>query len=278
MGAPSRRSFLAGALVAAVELPRLARAEGRGNPQEHFEVTETELRVRGLDPAHDGLRIVQLSDIHVGDCAPDGRVLAAVKAANAAKPDLVFLTGDYVTWARDPIEHLPLVLSGLEAPVHAVLGNHDHFVDARGVAHQLEKMGYAVLQNQHTMVRAKGADLALIGIGDGTTRHDLPELAFKGAPTTGTRLVLAHSPPTAKKLPPDSNLVCFSGHTHGGQIQIPILTKLAMRLARQPYVRGLYAVNGNQLYVNRGLGFGTGTPMARVGSDPEVSVFTLRVA
>ena len=275
---PTRRQLLAGALAAAVELPRVAQAEARGNGQEHFELTQPELFVPGLDPAHDGLRVAQLSDLHIGDGAPDGRILLAVKAANAAKPDLVLLTGDFVTWSKEPIAHLPLVLAGLEAPTYAVMGNHDHFVDAKGVTAQLVKMGYGVLQNEHTIVRLKGADLTLFGVGDGRTKHEDVQSAFKNAPTRGTRLVMAHTPPTADRLPPDANLVCFSGHTHGGQIHIPILTHLAMRLARQPYVRGLYRVNGNQLYVNRGLGFGDGTPMARVGSDPEVSIFTLRAA
>ena len=277
--APTRRQLLTGALgMVAAGLPGRARAEGRGNGHEHFEVTETELLVPGLDPAHDGLRVVQLSDLHILDHTPDGRVIAAVRAANAARPDLVLLTGDYVTWSKKPIAHLPLVLGGLQAPTVAVLGNHDHYVDAPAVRQALEGMGYAVLQNENTRLRLRGVELALIGIDDGRTRHDDVGKAFAGVAARGSRLVLAHNPPTADKLPQSSGLACFSGHTHGGQVHLPGFTNLIMRVAGQPYVRGLYRVNGNLLYVNRGLGFGAGSITPRVGSDPELSIFTLRVA
>ena len=279
MGRPTRRQFLAGALAtaAAGALPRTASAEGpRGNDHEHFEFTQTALHLPGLDPAHDGLKVAQLSDLHVFDNTPDGRVIAAIRAVNAARPDLVFLTGDYVTWSRAPIPHLPLVLAGLEAPTYAVLGNHDHYVDAAAVTEKLHGLGYAVLSNQHTVLRVRGADLRVVGIDDSGTRHDDVAKALKGVGPRGTRLVLAHNPPTANKLPSGANLACFSGHTHGGQMMIPLLTPLVMRLARQPFVRGLYPVNGNLLYVNRGLGFGAGSHAPRIGSDPEVSLFTLR--
>src|SRR5207302_5620771 len=105
----------------------------------HFDVTTTELKVPGLDPAHDGLVIAQLSDLHIGPRTPDGRVIAAVRAVNAKKPDVVFLTGDYVTWRDDPIEHIPLVLAGIEAKVFASLGNHDHFTDAPRIRGEIEK-------------------------------------------------------------------------------------------------------------------------------------------
>lgn len=281
MSRTTRRQFLAGTLAAAASsaLPRIAEAQApRGNGHEHFELTETELHVPGLNAAHDGLKVAQLSDLHVFDSTPDGRVFAAINAVNAAKPDLVFMTGDFVTWSRSPIPHLPIVLAGLEAPTYAVMGNHDHYVDARAVTEKLEGLGYAVLSNANTVVRARGADLTLIGVDDSGTHHDDVARALEGVARKGTRLVLAHNPPTANKLPPGAGLACFSGHTHGGQMMIPLLTPLVMRIARQPYVRGLYPVNGNLLYVNRGLGFGAGSHAPRIGSDPEVSIFTLRAA
>lgn len=281
MTRPTRRQFLAGAaaLAASSALPRSAKAEApRGNAHEHFELTETDLHVPGLNAAHHGLKVAQLSDLHIYDNTPDGRVIAAIRAVNAAQPDLVFLTGDFVTWSRAPIGHLPLVLGGLAAPTYAVLGNHDHYVDAKAVTEKLHGLGYAVLQNQNTVVRAKGADLTLVGVDDSGTKHDDVPQALKGVAARGTRLVLAHNPPTANKLPAGAGLTCFSGHTHGGQMMIPLLTPLLMRVARQPYVRGLYPVNGNLLYVNRGLGFGAGSHAPRIGSDPEVSIFTLRAA
>jgi predicted MPP superfamily phosphohydrolase len=272
----SRRELIAGmAGAAVVGSPAAARAENRA---EHFEVTHTVVRLRELDPAHEGLRIAQLSDLHVGEGTPDGRLIAAVRRVNEEKPDLVLLTGDFVTHSARPISHVPIVLEGLSAPTFAVLGNHDHHVDAKAVRKVVEKMGYQVLQNAHTVTRIRGAPLCVLGVDDGQTRHDDVPETFKGAPERGTRLVMLHTPPTADKLPEGQSLAVFAGHTHGGQIHIPGLTEALFRRVGQPYVRGRYAVRGNHLYVNRGLGFGSGGALPRVGSDPEVSFFTLQRA
>ncbi len=241
-----------------------------------FALTETALELPGLHPLHDGLRVAQLSDIHVGAATSAARIRSAIDAVNERAPDLVLLTGDYVTHSALPIRRIPELLGGIEAPTFAVLGNHDHWVEPARVASALERCGYGVLQNEHALVEVRGAPAALIGIDDGLTRRDDVEAAFDGAPSAGTRLVLAHTPPTAEKLPPHAGLVQFSGHTHGGQVMVPGVTRAIFRLAGQPYVRGLYRVRGNLLYVNRGLGFGAGGPLLRLGSHPEVAFFTLR--
>jgi predicted MPP superfamily phosphohydrolase len=272
----SRRELIAGMAGAAVaSAPAAARAENRA---EYFEVTDTVVPLAELDPAHEGLRIAQLSDLHVGDGTPDGRLIAAVRRVNEENPDLVLLTGDFVTHSTKPIAHIPVVLEGLRAPTFAVLGNHDHHVDAQAVRKAVTKMGYEVLENSHTVTRIRGAPLCVLGVDDGQTRHDDVAETFKGAPAGGTRLVMLHTPPTANKLPAWASLAVFAGHTHGGQIHIPGLTEAVFRRVGQPYVRGRYAVRGNHLYVNRGLGFGSGGALPRVGSDPEVSFFTLRRA
>src|SRR3569623_1771198 len=104
---------------------------------------EHEVRIRDLDPRHDGLRIVQLSDIHVGATTPREHVRAAVAAANAANPDLVVLTGDYVCWRRHEAPMVRGKLEGLTASrVLAVLGNHDFFTWEGGVTMALESNGY----------------------------------------------------------------------------------------------------------------------------------------
>lgn len=237
-----------------------------------FDVTDTSISLRGIDPAHHGLRIAQISDVHIGPGTPPGRITEAVRLVNAARPDVVFLTGDYVTSSREPIRRMPL-LAGLEAPVFAVLGNHDHWVDARGVRRAIEALGYTVLQNAHTRVTLRGRSLAIVGVDDDVSGHADVPLAFDGAPSGGTRLVIAHAPPTADRLPARADLLCFSGHTHGGQFNVPIATRFFFKLAGQPYVKGLYQVRGNQLYVNGGLGFG-----GRFRAPPEVSFFSLRAA
>ena len=243
-----------------------------------FAVTETDLLVRGIDPAHDGLRIAQISDVHVGKATSSARIRGAVEAVNIGEPDVVFLTGDYVTHSAVPVRRIPELLRGIEAPTYCVLGNHDHRVAPQAVRRALSSLGYTVLQNEHRSVELRGAPVTLIGIDDGVTRRDDVRAAFAGAPARSTRLVLAHAPTTANKLPKDQDLVQFSGHTHGGQFVVPGVTRAIFELAGQPYVRGLYRVRGNQLYVNRGLGFGAGGPLLRLGSHPEVAFFTLRLA
>ncbi len=274
-----RRRVLTG-LVGAALVSRRARAEERRDARVRqswaFALEEVELVVPGLHPAHDGLRVGQLTDLHIGANTPDGRVIAAIDALNQARPDLVALTGDYVTRRGDPLERVSELLCRLDGEVVAVLGNHDHWTDGRTIARDLDRLGMRVLRNQHTTLHARGAPLCVVGVDDGATRQDDVARALEGAPTHGTRVVLAHTPPTAAKLPKDGGFVCLSGHTHGGQVWLGGVTEGVFARAGQPFVRGHYHVGGNQLYVSRGLGFGRGSPLVRVGSEPEVTVLTLR--
>lgn len=271
----TRREVMVGAAGAAGGLIG-TRADAAVNRAEFYEVTENELELVGMDPAHDGLRIAQLSDVHVGGSTPDGRIISAVRRINELKPDLVILTGDYVTNRWDPVDRVPVVLNHLAAPTFAVLGNHDHQVDASGIRTGFERLGYTVLQNEHTVTRLRGAPLTILGVDDGASKHDDVAQTFKGSTAHGTRLVLTHLPNTADKLPENAGLATFTGHTHGGHVVIPGITDRIFRSVGRPYIRGLYSVRGNHLYVNRGLGFGRGGPAFRVGSEPELSVFTLR--
>lgn len=283
---PSRRSVIAG-LLGGLVAAREARAEKTAAERERqswmFDVDEVEVAVKGLDPAHDGVRIGQLSDIHVGAMTPDGRIIAAVSELNAARCDLVVLTGDYVTRKGDPLDRVPELLGKLTPRTVAVLGNHDHWTDARTIKRDLGRCGFEVLQNQRTVIDVRGRPFTLLGIDDAVSGNADVDKTFKGLTATpparkGSRLVLAHAPPTITRLPTAEGLLCLSGHTHGGQIYFRSITDSVFSRAGQPYVRGLYEVNGNSLYVSRGLGFGRGSPFVRVGSEPEVTVFTLRAA
>lgn len=271
----SRRGALSGAL-AALTMPSVAAAEHRRIASEQFEITRTEVWLPTLREEHDGVVIAQLSDIHVGRGCPDGRIISAIRALNEQKPDFVALTGDYVTTRKDPYDRVPDLLRAIEAPTFAVLGNHDHWTDATYLGKGLERVGHTVLRNQHTVTKVRGVDFAIIGVDDGRSSHDDIDAAFKGAPDTGSRLVLTHYPNTAQKLPGWNGLLTLTGHTHGGQVNIAGLTARLFERAGMPYMRGSYKVRGNHLYVNRGLGFGKGSLLPRLDSDPELSVFVLR--
>ena len=272
---PLTRRRMLQALAAAALAPMTASAHRKLIASEYYEVNELEVHLTSLDPAHDGLRIVQLSDLHIGSGVPDGRIISAVREANALAADLVVLTGDFVTNKRDPLSRVGELLEPLNAPRVAVLGNHDYWSGPQVIHDGLERIGVNVLQNENTAVRLRGVDFNVIGIDDCTTQNDDVDAAYRGA-GKASRLVLTHTPSCARKLPAWEDVLCLSGHTHGGQWNVPKLTKGIYQAAGQPWFRGGYTVRGNQLYVNRGMGFGKGTRMPRINSDPELSVITLR--
>jgi len=271
----SRRKLLRALAGSTIAAPNTVRAERKQVDHEYFEMTRLEIWLTSLDPAHDGMVLGQLSDLHIGNGVPDGRVISAVRAMNEAAPDLVMLTGDFVTTKRDPTERVPQLLGSLKAPSYAVLGNHDHWSHPTELRTGLEKVGMTVLQNENTHFRHRGVDFTVIGVDDSTTQHDDVDRAFKGA-TKGSRVVLTHTPACAQKLPAWEDVLCLSGHTHGGHWDVPGLTSGLFKRVGQPWYRGYYPVRGNQLFVNRGLGFGKGTRLPRINSDPELTLLTLR--
>ena len=245
----------------------------RRGPYREPLLEQRDFTLADLDPRHDGLKIVQLTDVHVGHATPAGRVRAAVVQANAFSPDLVLMTGDYLSHGERGLGLLREQLAGLKAPVLAVLGNHDHWVDADGAADVLKSFGYEVLRNENTTLTLKGEPLTVVGLDDLHTRNtDVPK-AFRGAPHKGSRLVLAHVPRTAELLQDYRASLCLSGHTHGGHLNIPGVTKALLRTMREKYLAGRFHVDGTQLYVSRGIG-GAVMPF-RINAPPEVTLITL---
>jgi predicted MPP superfamily phosphohydrolase len=274
----SRRRFLKGAAVigaagATGGLPALAAARDV-TPRTERVV----FRIPGLDPAHEGLRVAQLSDIHFGPRTPLSLIRAALDEANRFEPELVVLTGDYLTRRREDVAVLREHVGGLRAPTVAVLGNHDVWVDPAGAAAALRRHGYEVLENAWTALTLRGVPFRIVGIGDHLTRRDDVLAALRGFPSrAATPLVLAHGPRTADKLAALGRpALCLSGHTHGGQVNLPIVTPLLLASLREPYARGLFQLGPVQLYVNRGVG-NSGISF-RVNSPPEVTLATLRRA
>jgi hypothetical protein len=268
----SRRDFLKGA-AAAVGATAVAPTAAF---DESVRVERAEIAVPGLHPAHDGLRVAHLSDLHVGSLTPVECIRTAVTEANRLRADLVVMTGDYLTRERKGVGLMRDLLGGIEAPTFATLGNHDRWVDARGAAAALEQLGYAVLENENTTISLRGEPFTVVGIDDLKTRHAVPARAVAGA-ARGSRLYLAHVPRTADVLATwDEPCLLLSGHTHGGQVNIPLLMPALRWLAGEPYQSGLYRVGRVRLYVNRGVG-NVGLPL-RINAPPEVALVTLRSA
>ena len=244
-------------------------------------LNEHDVTIADLDPRHDGLRIAQLSDIHVGKLTPREHVRAAIELANAAEPDVIVLTGDYVCWRRDEAVLAREQLSGLRARrVVAVLGNHDYFTWGRGVTDALTRNGYDVLKNQATQVDVAGAPLWMVGVDDPVTRHHDLDAAFKGVPAEAPRVVLCHSPSQAEALDARRADLILSGHTHGGQMYVPGVTDRIMKRIGLRHRRGMYDAGkaGGRLYVTPGVGFSGVTKRFGEGTTAEVALFTLRAA
>jgi predicted MPP superfamily phosphohydrolase len=258
-----------------------------------LEVTATEIRLPSLPAAWDGVRIAHLSDLHLSRIVPAGYLARCVEATMRAAPDLVLITGDFVTRSGGWIPCLSTLLARLHAPwgVWGVLGNHDHHVSAAGVSAAVEAGGVRMLRNRHTRLERDGEPLWLVGIdsmaGDQyrLSRARLAEVdrrmqrhlceAFAGVDPEGCRILLAHSPdilPLAKSHGVD---LVLSGHTHGGQVRLPLLgaTVVPSRYGAR-YAAGLFHEGGAHLYVTRGLGV-VRLPV-RFLCRPELAILTLR--
>lgn len=228
-----------------------------------------------IDPAHDGITVAHLTDLHVKGEWSTRRIRRAVSVLNEVEPDLVLLTGDYVRYSREAFSHLPRVLRAFDAPVFATLGNHDHWLDAEGVTAALHLGQVDVLSNENRTVELNGHPLHVIGIDDRYTGHDDPERAFAGVPERGTRIVLSHIAEVADEIGHHGGALVLSGHTHRGQVNVPGITKRIFANMGHRYFGGFYRTGGQVLYVSSGIG--QSVPI-RFGAPTEVAVFVLRSA
>jgi len=268
----------AAALVAALAIRALVVEPGL------LEVHRTGLALPGWPARHQPLTIALLADLHTG--APwQGldELPAIVATTNALRPDLVLLLGDYVIHGVigghfvAPEESAPL-LGRLSAPlgVFAVLGNHDHWFDGERVRAALEAAGIVVLEDEARLVPRAGGAFWLVGLKDyWEDQRDLPGAL---AQVTGTEPVLAftHNPDVFAGLP-DRFALVMAGHTHGGQVALPLLGRPVVPSDYgQRYAAGHIVEQGRHLFVTTGIG--TSIIPVRFGVPPEIALLTLRPA
>jgi predicted MPP superfamily phosphohydrolase len=244
-----------------------------------YELTETVVPVRDLPERFEGFRIVQVSDVHHGRLVSIEEVRRVVELANGTRADLIALTGDYTTSLRRYVEPCAEALGELRAPegVWAVLGNHDHNTDGVLTARALARQGIAVLSNANTVLR-RGADaLQLAGVDDwGWGKADFKR-AMTGVDSARPSVLLAHEPNAFDRPEMRGVSLILSGHTHGGQIYLPLVGAPAGYVWRDiRYLRGMYEHEGSRLYVSRGTGT-IGVPV-RIGARPEIAVLRLERA
>jgi uncharacterized protein len=224
------------------------------------------------------IRVALLTDLHAGSPSVDrDRLERVVALAVAERPDLVLLAGDYVDGHRpaDAADALPQLaaLGRLKPPlgIVAVLGNHDWWTDAPGVRRALERAGATVLDNA-AVVRGS---LAIAGVGDLYTRHArIGDTLAAQAPLKGARVVLTHSPDVVPKLPAAGPSLVLAGHTHCGQVVLPLLgpPSVPVRTGRR-YLCGVVREPGRTTVVPAGIG--TSVLPVRFGAPPDLWLLQL---
>lgn len=238
-------------------------------------VEHQKIQLRRLPAELDGFRIVQLSDVHHSPFTSREQIERAVETANNLKPDLVALTGDYVSKERAYAAPCAELMGKLRARhgVYAVLGNHDHWTDAALITDLLRAEGINVLVNQGMRFEKNGAAFWLAGVDDTMVGLEDISLAMAGSRADEFKLLLAHNPIILRRAARAGVDLVLSGHTHGGQVSLRS-EKSASGRPRRRLLKGLARQGDTQIYVTRGLG--TVVLPVRFGCPPEVSLLELR--
>src|ERR1019366_8001763 len=290
---PSRRTFFQYAACLAGSAPFLAATYGFAAGRLRYTIERVDVPVANLPPELDGLRIAQLSDIHIGDYMPPHEIARAVDMANDLQPDISFVTGDFVSSEGDPLDACITELSRLRAPlgVWGCNGNHEIYAGVEDDAERLfREKGMRLLRASNAVVEHNGARFNLLGVDyqrdhmtsgerTGPMLQEIEPLIRRDMPN----VLLSHNPNSFHRAAELGIELSLAGHTHGGQIKFEIVDH-SVSPARliTPFVAGLYHLpmsshaspapgsNGAQkaaLYVNRGLGT-LGFPV-RIGVPPE---------
>ncbi|MEI7645575.1 MAG: metallophosphoesterase [Chloroflexales bacterium] len=231
------------------------------------------LRFAGLPAALDGLRIGQLSDLHLGHRFAAANTRWAVAQMVAEAPDILALTGDLVSYTKN-ISDLPTLLAPLRAPlgIYAVPGNHDHWEGLPQMMDALRPLGVEFLMNAQRRLPWRGAELTLAGVDDVWEGEVDLAAALEGTPVGGFTVLLCHVPDMVDEAAARGVHLQLSGHTHGGHMRLPWLGSFVLPRHGWRYPAGLAHVGAAQVYVSRGVG---GIPL-RLGCPPEATIITLR--
>ena len=264
----TRRKFLTLSALTAASVGAVGVAESA--PQK---VRRTRYQISW--PGVRGLRVAHITDLHVGWGTPDHLLDQTIEITRRARPHLVALTGDYLNHSLKRLPRLERFIAALPRPCVATLGNHDHWSDPEAIGRSLERLGVVVLRNANKTFRLAGRKLPVVGVDDGMTRrHDVAK-SFAGIARPERALVLTHYGETADEIAERGGRLILAGHTHGGQVNLPILTVAVTRMVGMKYIAGWYPVGKGKLYVNAGIG--SSAIRRRVGKRawPEVALMDL---
>jgi predicted MPP superfamily phosphohydrolase len=287
LASPGRRQFLARSATAVVAAPFVAGAYGLLYGRLNLQITHQRIRLARLPKAFAGFRIAQLSDIHIGPFMPDDEIRKYVRMTNDLKPDLIALTGDFVTWDPSTQRAVVSALTSLHAPfgIFGCLGNHEawsHTEDS--ITRMFQQVGVRILRRERVPIATRGESFNLIGVDFETRRHMVPgsekfvRRYLEGVESLVApdqlNILMSHNPDTFDRAAELGIDLSLAGHTHGGQVALEFVSpEIAPSRLVTPYVAGLFQKPGGQLYVNRGIGT-IGVPM-RIGAPPEITVYEL---
>jgi len=232
------------------------------------------IQLKRLPEAFESFRVVHLSDVHHSAFTSREQVARAVETANYLKPDIIALTGDYISHDRAFAAPCAELLGRLRARygVYAVLGNHDHWTDAALITDLFRAEGITVLVNQGMRFEQRGAAFWLAGVDDTMVGLEDISLALAGSRDDEMKLLLAHNPIILRRAARAGVDLVLSGHTHGGQVKLRSERGAAGR-PRRRLLKGLGRQGDTQIYVTRGVG--TVVLPVRFGCPPEVSLLEL---
>ncbi len=245
-----------------------------------LQIERVTVQLKHLGSALDGFKVVHMSDFHLHPHTQIELVERAVEATNRLSPDLIALTGDYVSGGRssnaEAIFELAPVLTKLNAKygVFTVLGNHDYWTNKKIVLTGLKESGLPVLINSGVALSVGQQILYLAGLDDGWSSHPDLSKALEKRPGSVPTIVLVHEPDFADTFSADGTVsLQLSGHSHGGQIRLPGIGALILPRLGRKYNQGLYRVEDMWVYTTRGIGV-TGVPV-RFNCRPEITEITL---
>jgi predicted MPP superfamily phosphohydrolase len=271
-----RRQFLNTAAAAVCAAPAVALTTGI-IIRKDFHVKEFDLKIPGLAKDLNGLRLLQLSDIHMGTYFSQSDLRRVVDASNNLRADLGFITGDLITDKRDPLDECLLELKRLKSSsgLWGCLGNHEKYAKVSNyVTLQARKQNLFFLRRQSEGLKFGNSRINLVGVDHQTKRDEYLAGLDQFVKPSEFNLLLSHNPDVFPVAAKQGFQLTLAGHTHGGQINIEIAnTNLNIADVVTPYTKGLYQKPGSALYVTSGLGT-IGVPV-RLGSPPEITLIRL---
>jgi predicted MPP superfamily phosphohydrolase len=249
--------------------------------RDRFHLVETDLPVAGLPKELSGLRLLQMTDIHLSYFLSEAELARAVDMGNSAGADLVLVTGDLITRSGDPVDACLRQLARLKSPqgpILGCLGNHEIYAGTEEYTVAAgRRLGMEFLRSQTSLLKFGNAAINFVGVDYQRMHREylsgVEELIVPGM----TNILLSHNPDVFPVAAKKGFAATISGHTHGGQVNVEILHEnLNPARLLTPYTRGLYREGNASIYVSSGIGT-IGVP-ARVGVPPEITVLRLCAA